>query len=63
MQLFAALFALLALAAIPIASAATWNDMVKVWDIGRVATVNFKGRLACTVSDTKTRTKLDVKVW
>ncbi|GAB7321991.1 hypothetical protein MBLNU13_g03049t1 [Cladosporium sp. NU13] len=38
MQLFAALSALLALITIPTASAAVWDDKLKVWNIGRVAT-------------------------
>jgi hypothetical protein len=44
MQLFAALFALLALTAIPTVSAAIWNSMARVWDIGHVATVQSKGK-------------------
>jgi hypothetical protein len=42
MHFFAALFALLALTAIPTALAATWNDKLKIWDIGHVATVESK---------------------
>ena len=39
MQLQSTLFTLLALAtALPAASAAKWNDQLKVWDIGRVPT-------------------------
>ena len=39
MQLSAALFSLLALTTFtPTASAAVWNDKLKVWNIGRVAT-------------------------
>lgn len=38
MRLFTALLNFLALASFPTASAAVWNDKLKVWNIGRVAT-------------------------
>ncbi|KAM0709706.1 hypothetical protein Q7P35_003746 [Cladosporium inversicolor] len=41
MHLLAALFAILALATLPSpCSAAVWNDKLKVWNIGRVATTH-----------------------
>jgi len=44
MQLQSTLLALLTLAAtLPAVSAATWNDHLKVWDIGRVDTVKVNG--------------------
>ena len=43
MQLQATLFTLLALVAV-FASAATWNDQLKVWNIGRVDTQKNPGR-------------------
>jgi hypothetical protein len=42
MHFFAALFALLALIGIQTASAATWDDKLKVWDIGPVHTIQSK---------------------
>ena len=42
MQLFTGLFALLALTIIQGASAAVWNDKLKLWNIGRVKTTTTK---------------------
>jgi len=45
MQLQTTLYTFLALAAaLPAVSAATWNDQLKVWDIGRVETEKSYGK-------------------
>jgi len=42
MQLFTGLFVLLALTVVERASAAVWNDKLKLWNIGRVKTTTTK---------------------